>query len=60
MSIVFPVMMRCRVPTCRYTWSVTPDEIETARCACGGELERFDVEAHGMTLPYVPFDPSKK
>lgn len=58
-EVIHREMMRCKVDGCRRTWSVHPyDLVDRPTCACGGELEPFDWEAHKKTLPHVPYDPA--
>lgn len=52
---VVRAMARCI--ECSRWWSTDGNMI---RCACKGELEIVDMAAHMKTLPYVPYDPSKK
>lgn len=52
-------MMRCIRGDCRRWWSVAPGELEP-RCACGSLLELADFDEHLATIPYVPFDHTKK
>lgn len=58
-------MMRCLV--CERWWSKDlPPRVEREGpeapqlCGCGGRLAVVDMERHLATVPYVPFDSTKK
>lgn len=51
-------MMKCA--SCRRWWSGEPINGNVQLCACGGELKVVDMQAHLASIPYLPFDHTKK